>query len=651
MTQFSKLFEPIHLGPTRIKNRIFNPPHGTTLSSQGKVTDDLVAYHEARARGGVGLIVIEGMTFHHTYDYKGAFLYAGDDAVISGLSKLHQACTAHDVPVFGQLFHAGRAVRLSHDGSKSLAYSASSVADERYRTVPVAMPNDMVWEIIDGYAQAARRLAEAGLDGVEILCSLGYLISQFLNPHTNRRDDEFGGCFENRLKFLREILNSVRATLGAEKTLGIRISLSEFTGNAMSPEEMLKICQVIEQDGMVDYYSVITGSSATPEGWVRVFPPMAIEPGFVAGDSARLKQAVSKPVLVAGRINQPQLAEQILADGSADMIGMARALIADPDLPGKAKSGQVDDIRACIGCNQACVGHRLAHHPISCIQNPVSGRERELGVPKSIRTARKVMVVGGGPGGMKAAFVAATRGHTVTLFEKNKQLGGQAILAQALPGRAEFGGVITNLKRELEIADVNTVLGTEVTLDQIKTVAPDVVIIASGASAGLPEVEVEGAHMVDSWSLIRGEVNVGSRVVIADWACDWSGLGLAEKLARDGCQVRLMVGGIVAGESIQGIVRDHWIGELHKLNVEIIPYARFAGADSDTAYFQHMTSGEPIICEAVDTIVTCFAPKSENLLLSELGEFGGEVLVIGDAVAPRTVEEAVLEGFRAANNV
>ena len=648
---FQRLFEPIQLGSTRIKNRIFNPPHGTTLNHRGKVTDDLIAYHEARARGGAGLIIIEGMTFHSTYDYKDAFVYAGDNAVIPGLSRLHKVCKAYDVPVFGQLFHAGRAVRLSHDGSKPLAYSASSVADERYRTIPVAMPNAMVWEIIDEYARAAGRLVEAGLDGVEILCSLGYLISQFLNPHTNRREDEFGGDFTSRMKFLREILSRTRETIGDDKTLGIRISLSEFTNNAMTQQDMLKICQAIEAGGMVDYFSVITGSSASPEGWVRVFPPMAIEPGFVREDAALLKAAVSKPVLVAGRINQPQLAEQILANESADMIGMVRGLIADPELPNKTKAGRVDDIRACIGCNQACVGHRLAHHPISCIQHPVSGRELELGKLKPAKFARNVWVIGGGPSGMKAAAIASARGHMVTLFEKTKQLGGQAILAQALPGRAEFGGVITNLKRELEIADVKVVMSTEVTSEQINSSRPDVVILATGARAALPEADIDGAHIVDSWSVIRGDINVGSRVVIADWACDWSGLGIAEKLARDGCHVRLMAGGIVPGESIQGIVRDHWVGELHKLGVMITPYARFIGADSDTAYFQHMTSGEPIICDGVDTIVSCFAPEPVNSLRDGLESINLETHIVGDAAAPRTVEEAVLEGFKAAYDI
>jgi 2,4-dienoyl-CoA reductase-like NADH-dependent reductase (Old Yellow Enzyme family) len=646
MSALDALFEPIRLGPIEIKNRLFNPPHGTTLGSHGKVGDDLIAYHEMRAIGGVGLIVIEGMTLHPTYDFPHSFVYAGDDDVVPGLARLHTACTKHGTKVIGQLFHAGRAVRASHDGSRPIAYSASDIPDERYRIVPQAMPHDMIWEVIEAYVQAARRLGEAGLDGVEILASMGYLVSQFLNPHTNRRTDEFGGDLDGRMTFLRQILAGIRRELGADKTVGIRISLSEVTDRGMTPPDALAICKRLEADGVVDYFSVISGSSASPQGWLHVFPPMALAPGYVAADAAMLKKAVSKPVLVAGRINQPQLAAQILADGSADMIGMVRALITDPDLPNKARTGRLDDIRACIGCNQACVGHRLAHHPVSCIQNPVSGREREFGNLIPAKQARDIIIVGGGPAGMKAAVIAARRGHKVRLFEKARRLGGQVNLAQALPGRAEFGGVITNLTHELHLAGVTIETNRHMDAVGIHELSPDAVVIATGALPRLPEVDSEGAHIVDAWSVIDGTANIGTRAVIADWACDWTGLGVAEQLARDGCHVRLMSGGIVAGEQVQGTVRDHWIGILHSLGVEMVPYASFRGADADTAYFQHMTNGEPILCEETDTVVTCYAPSAQSSLAADLDGFDGELVVIGDAAAPRTVEEAVLEGFR-----
>ena len=646
LMKYDHLLQPIKLGPTQIKNRVFNPPHGTTLGHNGVVTDDLIAYHENRARGGVGLIILESITFHPSYGFPEAFLYAGSDDIIPGLKRLAAACRRHGTPVFGQLFHAGRAVRLSHDGSRPVTYSASDIPDERYRVVPMPMPNDMVWEMIESYVNAACRLAQAGLDGVEILASMGYLIAQFLNPSTNRREDEFGGNFDNRLRFLREILCGVRTKIGAEKTLGIRITLDEKVETGLDAEEVVRICQALEGDDQLDYFSVIAGSTAAPAGWVHVFPPMAVTHGFVADDAALLKEAVQKPVLVAGRINQSQLAESILAEGKADMVGMARALITDPDLVNKVADNREDQIRACIGCNQACVGHRLAHHPVSCIQNPLSGREHKFGFAQKTSQPKRILVVGAGPGGMKAAVVAAQCGHDVHLYEKSAQLGGQVNLAEKLPGRAEFGGVTTNLKQELEQENVRLFLNTPITSEILELLQPDKVIVATGALPRLPEVEVNGVDMIDAWSVIRGDVNVGSRVVIADWACDWGGLGVAQQLAQQGHHVSLYCGGSVAGESLQGIVRDQWIGELHKLGVEVIPFARLYGAEEGSVFFQHMISNEAIICDQVDTIVSCYAPKVDSSSNGLFDDLPMMVHRIGDAVTPRTVEEAVLEGYQ-----
>ncbi|MDJ0779746.1 MAG: FAD-dependent oxidoreductase [Gammaproteobacteria bacterium] len=642
---FDTLLSPLQLGPTRVRNRIFNPPHGTTLGRHGQVTDDLVAYHRTRARGGVGLIVLEGMTLHPSYGFAESFLYAGDDRIVDGLGRLGEACRTEGTPVLGQLFHAGRGVRLSHDGSRPLSYSASDIPDQRYRVVPVPMPVDMVQEMIESYVAAAGRLADAELDGIEILASMGYLIAQFLNPHTNRREDDYGGSLDNRMRLLREIVEGCRQRIGTQRTLGLRITLDEKTEAGLPAEDMIEVCRRLQS--LVDYFSVISGSSAAPDGWIHVFPPMSVPPGFVADDAARLRAEVDKPVLVAGRINQPQLAAEIVEQGKADMIGLARALIADPEFVNKMAAGRIDDIRACVGCNQACVGHRLAHFPVSCIQNPYSGREQRLPPAAPARRSRRVVVIGGGPAGMRAAVTAATRGHAVTLLEQSARLGGQVNLAEALPGRAEFGGVTSNLRRELEASTVDVRLATPADAALLRELAPDSVVVATGATTRLPEVEVDGTHMVDAWTVIRGEARVGKNVVIADWSCDWNGLGVAERLARDGHHVRLLSGGSVAGESIQAIVRDHWIGVLHGLGVEMTPYAHFFGAMDGSAFFQHMSSGEAIVCDAVDTVVTCYAAQVRRDCDPLLAGLDCEVIRVGDALAPRTVEEAVLDGLRA----
>jgi NADPH-dependent 2,4-dienoyl-CoA reductase/sulfur reductase-like enzyme len=258
------------------------------------------------------------------------------------------------------------------------------------------------------------------------------------------------------------------------------------------------------------------------------------------------------------------------------------------------------------------------------------------------------MVVGGGPGGMKAAAVAAERGHQVTLYERGSQLGGQVLLAQLLPRRAEFGRIAENLAREMAIAGVSVQRNTDVTAEFVARHAPDALILATGAGPRAPEIEGgEDAHVVDAWQVVRGEANVGARVVVADWRCDWIGLGVAEKLARDGCAVTLAVNGYMAGQMLQIYMRDPWVGTLHSLGVEVVPYARLFGADGDTVYLQHTASGEPIVLDGIDTLVTAHAHKADTALGESLAGWEGEVHRVGDCLAPRTCEEAVLEGLEA----
>lgn len=627
-------------------------PHGTTLGHDGKVTDALIAYHEARAKGGAGLIILESATVHKTYAYPEQFIYLGSDDCIPGLKKLAETCHEYDCKVFGQLFHAGRAVRISVDGSQSVAHAPSEVPDERYRIVPRPMETELVYEIIDAYADAALRLKKAGCDGVEVLASMGYLVAQFLNPLTNQRDDEFGGSLENRMRFLQTILTRTREKVGDDFVIGIRVSGDELDGFGLDADDMLEVCKVIDQENRIDYFNVIAGSSSSPFGWIRVFPPMAIDQGYATSYATTIRQQVSKPVIAGGRVNQPHMAEQLIADGSADLCAMVRPMIADPEFVAKAESGRSDDIRACVACNQACVGHRLAHHPVSCIQYPESGRELiYTNIPTAARK-KKVMVIGGGPAGMKAAVVASHRGHTVELFEQNNQLGGQVLLAQQLPGRAEFGGVITNLQRELELSNVKVHRSTTVTPEAIQQNAPDTIIMATGATPRTPDIEAdESLQVIYAHQVISSNTKVGQSVVVADWRCDWIGLGVAEKLARDGCHVRLAVNGIVAGENIQSIVRDAWIGELHKLGVEIFPYARLYGTDESSVYFQHIASHEAIVLENVNTLVIAHGYQRNTNLSNLLVDFSGQTEQVGDCVHPRSVEEAVLDGLKVSTRI
>jgi len=649
---FDLLFRPLTIRGVTIPNRIFSTGHQTRMVDAGAPSDDMVAYHQARAAGGAGLIIVEAARVHDSALSDAPAIDASTDACVPAYRRIAAAVQGQGAKLFGQVSHSGRVNDRLRGGLRDVPYSASAVPEDRFHNMPRAMPAAMIDEVIAAFGAAAKRLAAAGLDGVEIPASHGLLPAQFLNPRVNCRTDRYGGTLDNRLRFLTEAIHAVRAAVGEERAVGVRLSVDEMELDGLEPDEVIAAAAQLAAMPALDYVNVIAGSMAGLAGSVHVVPPMMVDPAYTAPLAARVKAVTDKPVFVAGRINQPQLAEQVLKAGQADMCGMTRALIADADMPNKARAGDLDGIRACIGCNQACIGHFHTGAPISCIQNPVTGRERTFGKLVPAQSRRRVAVAGGGPAGMKAAAVAAARGHDVTLFEVSDRLGGQALLAQLLPGRGEFGGLITNLATELTRAGVVVRLKTPCDLDALRNLSPDAVIIATGARPYRPAIEGEAdAHVVDAWQVQRGEANVGGRVVIADWRGDWVGLGLAERLARDGCHVRLAVNGICAGQGVQSYVRDHWVGTLHRLGVEILPYMRLRGVDEDSAYFQHTASGETVICEAVETVVLALGHEADTSLEAAIAGMDVALHLAGDCLSPRSAEEAVYEGYIAATRV
>lgn len=629
---------------------MFSSGHDTVMAENGRVGDQLIAYQRARAVGGVGHIVLQVSGVHQTAEYTDSELMATSDDVIPGYRKIAEAIHEHDCHVFAQLFHGGREVMTTPDGLLGVAWAPSAVPNERFHVMPRALPITLIEEIVHGFGLTAARMATAGIDGVEIVASHGYLPSQFINARSNIREDIYGGSFENRMRFTSEVIEAVRATTPDGFVVGLRISLGEKDQDGLTPEESMAACQHLAP--VVDYLSVTAGSSATYAGSVHIVPPMNYPPGYLADLSSQLRATVDVPVFLTGRINTPAEAERILSSGKADAVAMTRALICDPVMPQKAYAGKTDEIRLCIGCNQACIGHFHLGVPISCIQYPESGRELEFSELSLAKKSKRVLVIGGGPAGLKAAAVFAARGHDVELWESASRVGGQALLAQLLPGRAEFGGIVTNLVGEATRAGVR--ISTSMTAD-VKTVAghnADLVVIATGALPYAPLIETLAGEVnspvVNSWEVLNGADLPAGEILVADWRGDWIGLGVATLIAQRGHRVTLAVQGWAAGHALQQYVRNEMLADAIRHKVSIRTDLRIRGIAGNTVLLGHTLTGALVEIPQVSAIVLATGHTSNDSLFADLVGRVEQVKLIGDALAPRTAEEAVLDGLRVA---
>ncbi len=468
---FNHLFSQIDVGGLRLKNRIVMTAMHLNYTPDGEVTDRLIAFYQERARGGTALIIVGGCTID---EYSGGtgMINLREDRFIPGLRRLTDAVHPGGTRVAAQLYHSGGAAHSFLIGRQAIAPSAvvSGFSKEESR----AMTEEDIRRTIQNYAQAAVRARLAGFDAVEILSCSGYLFNQFLSPLTNRRTDEYGGSFENRMRFGLEVVDAVRREVGGDFPLLVRLSGNDFIPGGNTNKEVRIFAAELEEHG-VDAFDV-TG------GWHESRVPQLtteVPRGTFAYLAQGVKEATSKPVITCNRVHNPAVADALIAQGSTDMVGFARELLADPELPNKAKEGRPEEITCCLGCNQGCFDHIFALEPIECMVNPRCGHEHEI--PQIERSSRpkRVMVIGGGPAGLFAAKTAALSGHKVTLYEKSDHLGGQLHLAGSPEDKSEFRLLIGALTQQAVKAGVKILTRTTGSVHRIRENTPDAVIVAT----------------------------------------------------------------------------------------------------------------------------------------------------------------------------
>ncbi len=662
------LFTPIQVGRTELRNRIVMPAMLFLPAQDGKLLPHHMDFFEERARGGVGLIIVGGCTIDE-YSGDPKMISLRDDSCIPGFSALGRTIHAHGAKLVVQLFHAGRYAHSDQLGGKQ-AVSASPVRSKYTGQTPRELSVAEIKQVQQNFAQAAKRAQSAGLDGVEIIASAGYLISQFLSPVVNRRQDEYGGSPENRMRFALEVAREVRTQVGPDFPIFFRVAGNEFMEGGLENREAQIYCRELEKAG-IDLINV-TG------GWHETRVPqitMEVPCGAFVYLAQGIKQVVSIPVMACNRINDPVVADQILRDGQADLIGFARSLIADPELPNKAREGRFNEINHCIACNQGCFDPLFDQTPLTCLVNARAGKERELAI-KPAGKKKKIMVIGGGPAGLEAARVAALRGHGVSLYEKSEKLGGQLFLAAAPPGRGEFLKLVKYYETQMKKLPIQVNTRTEATAFHVERENPDVVIVATGAEPMVPGIKgVEGSNVVLAWDILAGKADAGSEVVIIGGGA--VGLHTALFLAHKGTLApealhflmfnqaerletlnSLLVRGvkkITVVEMLKKVGQDigvstRWtiLQDLSRLGVRIMPHTK---AQEITAEGVMIERAEGSMVLRGDTVVIAAGAKPNTGLYTQIRDQGREGYCIGDAKTPRKALEAIAEGFEVGRTI
>lgn len=641
MSQFEKLFEPGTIGKMRVRNRIISAPMERNYANpDGSVTQQYIDNLVAKAAGGVGLIITEATYVDPLGKGRVKELGIYDDKLIPGFAKLARAVQEQGARIGLELVYGGRQSHSNVTGVQAHGPSPVTCQLPGYGELPRSLSYDEIQVLVHKFAEAARRTQKAGLDMVELHCAHGYLISQFMSPFANKREDEYGGTFEKRMRFPLEIIAAVRKAVGPDFPLATRLSGDEYITGGLNNDDYLIIARMFEEAG-VDLIDVSAGLYETA---FSIVPPMGVRLGCNVHLAERIKREVTIPVSIAGRINDAVFADSILKEGKSDFISMARALHADPNFPRLSQEGRFDEICMCLGCNQGCIDTLGSMVPVYCVINPKVGRERDLGL-KPAEKKKKVVVIGGGPGGMSAARVAALRGHQVALYEKGPELGGQVRWARRAYKRGELEQCSRYLSAEIRRAGVEIHLDSPMDAEKIYALKPDVVIMATGAKPYRPFIPgIENKHVCTYLDMLDGSVQPGKKVLILGGKL--IGAQIAHLVSSNGGRAILTEPTPEIGSDAGG--RTKWV-LMREVNedpdIDIRTSTSVEKISADSAILQH--GGEYEEIRDIDNVVICLGAAPENELADQLKweDKLPEIYTIGDCLLPRKLTEAIYEGY------
>jgi len=646
---FPNLFSPLKIGTVEVKNRISFQPHLTNLAVGNLPSERQMYYWGERAKGGAGLIITEELTVHPTDMAYEKLIDVYHAEVIPGFKKITDYVHQYDSKIFAQINHNGQ----QGDGSISRlpVWAPSPVPDVLFREVPKAMEPEDIEEVARYFARSAIHVREGGFDGVEIQFGHSSLARQFLSPLTNHRSDEYGGSLENRMRAPLKFISAVRKAVGNDFTLGIRMCADEMIPGGLDLGQVQEICALFEASGLIDFMDL---SIATFYNLYLVEGSMHTPLGYTIPLAAGVRERIKLPVFCTGRINDPVMAEKVLASGQADMIGMCRALICDAFLPKKAFEGRIDDIRSCIACNQGCIGRIGMNKTLGCVQNPAVGREKEWGEGTLAKAGvkKRVTIVGAGPAGMWAAKMADRRGHAVTLIDRGENLGGQVITAMKGVGRDEFGVIIRNEKSQLDKSGVTMKLGQEATTEGLLAENSDVVIVATGSVPKKhPVGGADGPAIYNVVQVLNGEAELGQNVCLIDYDGHQRATATAEFIANQGKKVDMITSSLFICAEL-GPTQDLYSSRQRLLqkgvtftpDIAVMEVGGERGAKTVKGF--NVYSNVWNEWGPYDSLVLVMGQQVDDDLYMSLKGKVAELYRIGDCVSPRKVDMAIWEGHK-----